>query len=97
MRLLTRALLFTLLLCNTALADPADGFVEVREAVPGVMVDLRYLTADNFVGEPIDVGRVVPAVALVHEVHLPGVHVVGDDEQDIGALVGKQAGCKRKE
>ena len=54
MRLLTRALLFTLLLCNTALADPAAGFVEVREAIPGVMVDLRYLTADNFVGEPID-------------------------------------------
>lgn len=35
-------------------AAPPDGFVEIREAVPGVQVELRYLAQDNFVGEPID-------------------------------------------
>lgn len=31
-----------------------DGFVYVDEVVPGVVVDLRYRSSDNFVGRPID-------------------------------------------
>ena len=37
MRLLTRTLVLTLFLCNAALAGPADDFVEIRDAVPGVV------------------------------------------------------------
>lgn len=49
------ALLLLLLLPATdAFADPPGGFVEVRDAVPGAVVELRYLGPDNFVGEPID-------------------------------------------
>lgn len=39
---------------TAARADPATDFVEIREAVPGVVVELRYFSADNFVGERID-------------------------------------------
>lgn len=35
-------------------ADPPPGFVDALQAVPGVEIDLRYLSSDNFVGEPID-------------------------------------------
>jgi len=35
-------------------AEPPEGFVQIREAVPGVVVELRYFGADNFVGAPID-------------------------------------------
>ncbi|AWB35542.1 peptidase M15 [Orrella marina] len=31
-----------------------DGFVYVDEMVPGVSVDLRYATANNFLGTPVD-------------------------------------------
>jgi D-alanyl-D-alanine dipeptidase len=31
-----------------------EGFVNIEEAVPGIVVELRYFTRDNFVGEPID-------------------------------------------
>lgn len=49
------ALLLLLLLPATdAFAGPPGGFVEVRDAVPGAVVELRYLGPDNFVGEPID-------------------------------------------
>jgi D-alanyl-D-alanine dipeptidase len=45
-------------------AARAVGFVDVRTIVPDAVVDLRYATADNFVGEPL-----YPAGArcLVHE------------------------------
>jgi D-alanyl-D-alanine dipeptidase len=57
----------------TATADPvppvsaqasAAGFVDVRSIVPDAVIDLRYATADNFVGFPL-----YPADArcLVHE------------------------------
>lgn len=41
-------------LCGPLRAAPPEGFVEIRDAVPGIQVELRYLTGDNFVGEPID-------------------------------------------
>ena len=38
-----------------ALADgPPTGFVKLEQAVPGVVVDLRYASENNFVGEAID-------------------------------------------
>ena len=36
------------------LADVPAGFVELGETVPGVVVDLRYLSEDNFVGRRVD-------------------------------------------
>ena len=48
----------------------AAGFVDVRSVVPDAIVDLRYATADNFVGVPL-----YPAGArcLVHESLAPGL------------------------
>jgi zinc D-Ala-D-Ala dipeptidase len=48
----------------------AAGFVDVRTVVPDAIVDLRYATADNFVGVPL-----YPADArcLVHESMAPGL------------------------
>ena len=51
-------------------AAAAVGFVDVRTVVPDAIVDLRYATADNFVGIPL-----YPADArcLVHESLAPGL------------------------
>lgn len=48
----------------------AVGFVDVRTAVPDAVLDLRYATTDNFVGE-----RLYPpnARCLVHESMTPGL------------------------
>ena len=35
-------------------AGPPVGLVEIREVVPGVVVDLRYFSNDNFVGRRVD-------------------------------------------
>lgn len=31
-----------------------DGFVEIREVIPDIILDLRYLTNNNFLGVPVD-------------------------------------------
>lgn len=31
-----------------------DGFVEIREVIPDIVLDLRYLTNHNFLGVPVD-------------------------------------------
>jgi D-alanyl-D-alanine dipeptidase len=51
-------------------AASAVGFVDVRTAVPDAIIDLRYATANNFVGIPL-----YPADArcLVHESLVPGL------------------------
>lgn len=53
-------------------SEPAQsaGLVDVRTAVPDAVIDLRYATADNFVGIPL-----YPADArcLVHESLAPGL------------------------
>lgn len=41
------------------------GFVDLREAVPGIVLDLRYAGSHNFVGAPID-GYVRPRALLTH-------------------------------
>ncbi|MBU9763166.1 D-alanyl-D-alanine dipeptidase [Mycobacterium sp. TNTM28] len=56
----------------TALARPAAeaGLVDVRTVVPDAVIDLRYATTENFVGE-----QLYPAGArcLVHESMAPGL------------------------
>lgn len=51
---------------GTAWAVPASdaGLVDVRTVVPDAIVDLRYATADNFVGRPL---YPADAPCLVHE------------------------------
>ena len=56
-------------------AAAAAGLVDVRTVVPDAIVDLRYATADNFVGE-----QMYPADArcLVHESIAPGLVAAAD-------------------
>lgn len=53
----------------------AAGFVDVRSTVPDAIIDLRYATANNFVGVPL-----YPADArcLVHESLTPGLAAAAD-------------------
>ena len=56
-------------------AAQAVGFVDVRSAIPDAAIDLRYATADNFVGEamyPPD------ARCLVHESLAPGLAIAAE-------------------
>lgn len=55
-----------------ALSEPARaaGFVDVRSAVPDAIIDLRYATANNFVGEQLYPSN---ARCLVHESLAPGL------------------------
>jgi D-alanyl-D-alanine dipeptidase len=52
------------LIAPVSAAARAVGFIDVRTAVPDAVIDLRYATADNFVGTPL-----YPAGArcLIHE------------------------------
>ena len=43
--------------------SPPAGFVRLGEAVPGVVLDVRYHGADNFVGAPVD-GYEAPAAIM---------------------------------
>ncbi|MCV7345563.1 M15 family metallopeptidase [Mycolicibacterium rhodesiae] len=54
----------------------AAGFVDVRTVVPDAVIDLRYATANNFVGVPL-----YPADArcLVHNSMAPGLAKAADD------------------
>ncbi|OBB48245.1 M15 family metallopeptidase [Mycobacterium sp. 852002-51961_SCH5331710] len=56
-------------------AARAAGLVDVRSVVPDAVIDLRYATADNFVGE-----QLYPADArcLVHESMAPGLAAAAD-------------------
>ncbi len=57
------ALALVLLLAAPAWAGLPEGFCHVDEAVPGVVLDVRYFTSHNFVGEPVD-GYEAPRVIL---------------------------------
>ncbi|RDH76989.1 D-alanyl-D-alanine dipeptidase [Mycolicibacterium moriokaense] len=73
-------------LAPVAGAEPATaeqaGFVDIRSVVPDAVVDLRYATADNFVGRPL-----YPADArcLVHESLAPGLAKAADAFRARGA------------
>ena len=53
-RLFVLVLATGLLLGESLCAEAPAGFVEIRDVVPGVAVELRYHSDDNFVGEVID-------------------------------------------
>ncbi|BBZ26741.1 D-alanyl-D-alanine dipeptidase [Mycolicibacterium madagascariense] len=67
----------------SASADPppvspqaaAAGLVDVRTVVPDAMIDLRYATTDNFVGEQL---YPTGARCLVHESLAPGLTVAAN-------------------
>ncbi|WP_123029380.1 M15 family metallopeptidase [Mycolicibacterium stellerae] len=67
-------------------AEPATaaaaGFVDITGVIPDAVVDLRYATADNFVGKPL-----YPADArcLVHESLAPGLAEAADAFRARGA------------
>ena len=46
--------LFLLFLAATPAQALPDGFVYLDDFAPGIVVDLRYTTRNNFVGEKID-------------------------------------------
>lgn len=56
-------------------AARAAGFVDVRSAVPDAIIDLRYATANNFVGAPL---YPTDARCLVHESLAPGLAAAAD-------------------
>lgn len=54
MRSSLAALGLAMLLCAPAHAgNPPRGFVDVKTVIPDVIVEMRYITAQNFVGRPI--------------------------------------------
>ncbi|WP_102141543.1 M15 family metallopeptidase [Mycobacterium hubeiense] len=65
-RLLTVGVLAAVYSAGVAHASPASeaGLVDVRTVVPDAIIDLRYATANNFVGEPL---YPPDARCLVHE------------------------------
>lgn len=64
LRLSASLLLLVLFWCApVSAAAPPEGFVDVREAVPDAVLEVRYYTDHNFVGEPID-GYEAPVVLL---------------------------------
>ncbi|MBC3757504.1 M15 family metallopeptidase [Hyunsoonleella sp. SJ7] len=44
----------TFFLCSLIHAQLPDGFVYVNDEIPDVLVELKYYSANNFVGEPVD-------------------------------------------
>ncbi|MEE4280043.1 MAG: M15 family metallopeptidase [Halieaceae bacterium] len=54
MRFFLSALAGLLFMSWQACAEVPAGFVALREVAPEVVVELRYLGANNFVGEPVD-------------------------------------------
>ena len=63
-----RALILSLALAACAHAAPVrlEGFVDAANVVPGLRVEMRYTTAHNFVGRPID-GYEAPVCILTRE------------------------------
>lgn len=67
----------------TASTSPAgyrlpDGFVYVEDIVPGLFVDLKYCTRDNFLGEPVD-GYVSPRVIATE----PAARALRDVQEEL--------------
>jgi D-alanyl-D-alanine dipeptidase len=57
--------LLAVLAAGPLAAEPPPGFVDLAEAVPGLQVEARYASSDNFVGTPIDGYRRARAWATV--------------------------------
>ena len=67
---LTMAVAGAPIACAEPVTAEAAGFVDIRSVVPDAVVDLRYATADNFVGRPL---YPPDARCLVHESLAPGL------------------------
>ena len=65
-RLVSAFLLLLCLLLPAHAADLPKDFTYVSEAVPDAVFDVRYYTAHNFVGDPID-GYLAPRVILTRQ------------------------------
>lgn len=52
--------------CAHASPERPAGFVDARRVVPGLRVEMRYTTSNNFVGRPVD-GYEAPVCILTHE------------------------------
>jgi D-alanyl-D-alanine dipeptidase len=79
MRRLTVLTLLLLALPAMAQERPA-GFVDAAKVVPGLVVEMRYVTANNFVGRPID-GYDKPLCLLTRE----AAAALAEVARDLGA------------
>src|SRR5580693_10388225 len=85
--------LFTALGPQTALAqEPPASFVDAAAVVPGLIVEMRYASAHNFVGRPID-GYEAPRCLLAK----PAANALAGVAKDVAAygLVIKVFDCYR--
>ena len=57
---------FALAACAHAQAPRPDGFIDAARVVPGLRVEMRYTTAHNFVGQPIE-GYEAPVCVLTQQ------------------------------
>jgi len=75
----TRALILSLALAACAHEETPrqDGFVDAASVVPGLRVEMRYTTAHNFVGRPID-GYEAPVCILTREAATALARVQGE-------------------
>lgn len=60
-------------------ASLPDGFVYVDALVPGLSVDLKYCTGDNFVGESVDGYHASRVIATA-----PAAHALADVQRELG-------------
>jgi zinc D-Ala-D-Ala dipeptidase len=51
---IARVMLVLFLIFPLNAADLPEGFVYVQDVVPGIQIELRYCTSDNFIGRPVD-------------------------------------------
>lgn len=63
-------------------SDDATGFVSIGEAVPDVLLDIRYYSSFNFIGERID-GYEAPAALLSREA-AAALKKVSDEAVNLG-------------
>ena len=61
-----KLLLALFLICSIGHAQIPETFVDVKEVIPGVQLEVRYFGTDNFVGKPVD-GYKAPMVFLTKE------------------------------
>ncbi|MDD3312210.1 M15 family metallopeptidase [Pseudodesulfovibrio sp.] len=62
-------------------AELPEGFVHVGDLVPGAVLDVRYCTAHNFVGAPVD-GYLAPQVILSR----PAAEALAGVQEDLKAF-----------
>ena len=48
------------------LSDNSEGFVNISEAIPDILLDIRYYSTFNFIGERID-GYLQPVALITKE------------------------------